>query len=52
MALESYGVDASYWFRKFLLIPYDLRADLKILSAFFKYGRQLLLPLLSNDKSE
>jgi hypothetical protein len=29
MALESYGVDASYWFRKFLVILYDLRAAFK-----------------------
>jgi hypothetical protein len=52
MALESYGVDAYYWFRKFLIIPYYLRADLKILSAILKYEQQLFLPLLSNDKSE
>jgi hypothetical protein len=41
MALESYGLGASYWFRKFLVIPYDLRADFKILSAILKHGQQM-----------
>jgi hypothetical protein len=29
MALKSYKVDASYWFRKFLVILYDLRTAFK-----------------------
>jgi hypothetical protein len=41
MALESYGLGASYWFRKFLVIPYDLRSDFKILSVILKYGQQM-----------
>jgi hypothetical protein len=52
MVLESYGLGASYWFRKFLVIPYDLRADFKILSAILKHGQKYFVPLLSNDKSE
>jgi hypothetical protein len=42
MALESYGVDASYWFRKFLVIPYDLSTNFKIFTAILKYGQQML----------
>jgi hypothetical protein len=41
MALESYGLCASYWFKEFLVIPYDLRADFKILSVISKYGQQM-----------
>jgi hypothetical protein len=41
MALESYGLGTSYWFRKFLVIPYNLRVDFKILSAILKYGQQM-----------
>jgi hypothetical protein len=41
MALESYGLGASYWFRKFLVIPYNLRTYFKILSAILKYGQQM-----------
>jgi hypothetical protein len=41
MALESYGLGASYWFRKFLIFSYDLRVDFKILSAILKYGQQM-----------
>jgi hypothetical protein len=41
MALEIYGLGASYWFRKFLVIPYDLRADFKIMSTILKYGQQM-----------
>jgi hypothetical protein len=50
MALELYGVDASYWFRKFLVIPYELRVDFKIVSTVLKYRQQTFLPLLSNNK--
>jgi hypothetical protein len=39
MALESYGLGASYWFKKFLVIPYELRADFKKLSIILKYGQ-------------
>jgi hypothetical protein len=41
MALESYGVYTSYWFRKFLVILYDLKADFKILSVALKYEQQM-----------
>ena len=33
MALESYGLDASFLYRKFLLIPYGKRGDFKLPSA-------------------
>ena len=40
MALESYGVAATFFYRKFSQIPYGIRANFKLLSAVLSQRQQ------------